>query len=47
MPAYLQKAISFFKTNEGAKDLLIGSFGAVIGGLVVRLAKNRLVKKND
>jgi hypothetical protein len=46
MPAYLQKAISFFKTNERAKDLLIGSVGAVIGGLS-GWAINRLVRKND
>jgi len=46
MPAYLQKVISFFKTNDGAKDLLIGSVGAVIGGLS-GWAINRLVRKND
>jgi len=46
MPAYLQKAISFFKTNDGAKDLLIGSVGAVIGGLT-GWAINRIVRKND
>jgi len=44
MPAYLEKAISFFKTNEGGKDLLIGSVGAIIGGLS-GWAINRLVRK--
>jgi len=31
----LQKLFDFFKTNESAKDLLIGSIGAVIGGVFI------------
>jgi len=33
MPEYLQKIINFFKNNKSAKDLLIGSIGAVIGAV--------------
>jgi len=39
----LQKVYDFFKGNESAKDLLIGSIGAVIGGLFVE----RIVKRDE
>jgi len=47
MPEYLQKIINFFKSNQSAKDLLIGSLGAVIGAVVLDFTKKRLIKKND
>ena len=31
----LKKLFDFFKANESAKDLLIGSIGAVIGGVFI------------
>jgi len=43
MPEYLKKVYDFFKTNEIAKDLFLGSIGAVVGGFVV----NILVKRNN
>ena len=46
MPEYLKKVVGFFKSNQSAKDLLIGSVGAVMGGLS-GWAINRLVKKHD
>jgi len=47
MPEYLQKIINFFKSNQSAKDLLIGSVGAVIGAIFLDFTKKRLNKKND
>jgi len=47
MPEYLQKIISFFKNNQSAKDLLVGSIGAVIGAVFLDFTKKRLNKKND
>ena len=46
MPEYLQKVINFFKSNKSAKDLLIGSIGAVIGAVFLDFTKKRL-SKND
>jgi len=43
MPEYLKKVYEFFKGNESAKDLLIGSIGAVIGGLFIE----RIVKREE
>ena len=47
MPEYLQKIINFFNSNKSAKDLLIGSVGAVIGAVFLDFTKKRLNKKND
>jgi len=47
MPEYLQKIINFFKNNKSAKDLLIGSIGAVIGAVFLDFTTKRLSKKND
>ena len=47
MPEYLQKILDFFKSNKSAKDLLIGSVGAVIGAVFLDFTKKRLNKKND
>jgi len=47
MPEYLQKIINFFKSNQTAKDLLLGSVGAVIGAVFLDFTKKRLIKKND
>jgi len=44
MVEYLRKIYDFFKTNEIAKDLFLGSVGAVVGGLVVNILVKR---KND
>ncbi len=46
MPEYLQKILDFFKSNKSAKDLLIGSVGAVIGAVFLDFTKKRL-GKND
>ena len=32
---HVDEIFDFFKTNESAKDLLIGSIGAVIGGVFI------------
>ena len=47
MPEYLKKVINFFKSNKSAKDLLIGSIGAVIGAVFLDFTKRQLNKKND
>jgi len=42
MPELLKKIVEFFKSNQSAKDLLIGSIGAVIGAVVLDFTKKRL-----
>jgi len=42
MPELLKKIVEFFKNNQSAKDLLIGSIGAVIGAVVLDFTKKRL-----
>jgi len=42
MVEYLRKIYDFFKSNESAKDLLIGSIGAVIGAIFLDFTKKRL-----
>jgi hypothetical protein len=44
MVEYLRKVYNFFKRNESAKDLLIGSIGAVIGAIFLDFTKKRLQK---
>ena len=44
MVEYLRKIYDFFKTNEIAKDLFLGSIGAVVGGIIVNILIKR---KND
>jgi len=45
MPELLKKIVEFFKNNQSAKDLLIGSIGAVIGAVVLDFTKKRLQQK--
>ena len=35
MPEYLKKVFDFFKTNNAAKDVLIGSVSFIAGGFVL------------
>jgi len=44
MPELLKKIVEFFKNNQSAKDLLIGSIGAVIGAVFLDFTKRRLQK---
>ena len=44
MPELLKKIVEFFKNNQSAKDLLIGSIGAVIGAVFLDFTKKRLQK---
>jgi len=46
MVEYLRKVYDFFKSHESAKDLLVGSIGAVIGAVFLDFTKKRL-QKND
>jgi len=43
MPEYLTKLIDFFKTNNAAKDVLIGSVSFIAGGYIL----NKIVKRDD
>lgn len=44
MVEYLRKIYDFFKSKELAKDLLIGSIGAVISVIFLDFTKKRLQK---
>jgi len=44
MPELLKKIVEFFKNNETARDLLIGSLGAVVGAVFLDFTKKRLLK---
>ena len=43
MPEYLTKLYNFFKTNNTAKDVLIGSVSFIAGGYIL----NKITKRND
>ena len=43
MPEYLTKLIDFFKTNNTAKDVLIGSVSFIAGGFVL----DRILRRDD
>ena len=43
MPEYLTKLIDFFKTNNTAKDVLIGSVSFIAGGYIL----NKITKRDD
>ena len=43
MPEYLKKVYDFFKTNNTAKDVLIGSVSFIAGGFVL----NKIVKRDE
>jgi len=43
MVEYLRKIYNFFKTNEIAKDLFLGSIGAIIGGFIF----DRIIKSKN
>ena len=43
MPEFLKKVYDFFKTNNTAKDVLIGAVSFVAGGFVL----DRILKRND
>ena len=43
MPEYLKKLFDFFKTNESAKDVLIGAVSFIAGGYIL----NRIVKRDE
>lgn len=43
MPEYLKKVYDFFKTNNAAKDVLIGSVSFIAGGYIL----NKIVKRDE
>ena len=43
MPEYLTKLIDFFKANNAAKDVLIGSVSFIAGGYIL----NKITKRDD
>ena len=43
MPEYLKKVYDFFKTNNAAKDVLIGSVSFIAGGFVL----DRILRRDD
>ena len=43
MPEYLKKVYEFFKTNNTAKDVLIGSVSFIAGGYIL----NKIVKRDE
>ena len=43
MPEYLKKVYDFFKTNNTAKDVLIGAVSFVAGGYIL----NKITKHDD
>ena len=43
MPEYLTKLIDFFKTNNTAKDVLIGSVSFIAGGFVL----DRILRRDE
>jgi len=43
MPEYLKKVYDFFKTNNTAKDVLIGSVSFIAGGYIL----NKIVIRDE
>ena len=43
MPEYLKKVYEFFKTNNTAKDVLIGSISFIAGGYIL----NKITKQDE
>jgi len=43
MPEYLKKVYEFFKSNNAAKDVLIGAVSFIAGGFVL----NKIVKRDE
>jgi len=43
MPEYLNKFIDFFKTNNAAKDVLIGAVSFIAGGFVL----DRILRRDE
>ena len=43
MPEYLKKVYEFFKSNNAAKDVLIGAVSFIAGGFVL----NKIVKHDE
>ena len=43
MPEYLKKVYDFFKTNNAAKDVLIGAVSFVAGGYIL----NKITKRDE
>ena len=43
MPEYLKKVYDFFKTNNTAKDVLIGAVSFIAGGYIL----NKIVKRDE
>ena len=43
MPEYLKKVYEFFKTNNAAKDVLIGSVSFIAGGFVL----DRILRRDE
>ena len=43
MPEYLTKLIDFFKSNNAAKDVLIGSVSFIAGGFVL----DRILRRDE
>jgi hypothetical protein len=43
MPEYLKKVYDFFKTNNAAKDVLIGSVSFIAGGYIL----NKIIKHDE
>lgn len=43
MPEYLNKFIDFFKTNNTAKDVLIGAVSFIAGGYIL----NKITKRDE
>ena len=43
MPEYLTKLIDFFKSNNAAKDVLVGTVSFIAGGFVL----NKIVKRDE
>ena len=43
MPEYLNKFIDFFKTNNTAKDVLIGAVSFIAGGFVL----DRILRRDE
>ena len=43
MPEYLKKVYDFFKANNAAKDVLIGSVSFIAGGYIL----NKITKRDE
>jgi len=43
MPEYLKKVYEFFKSNNAAKDVLVGAVSFIAGGFVL----NKIVKHDE